>query len=200
MSFGICFFFFLLCKVWYPRWVTCYFPDEAVNTDDLESFSLLFFVCVCISVDQLEPIVLGVIQEVMEFSLSFLEKSNFRQNDLKMEVCSLFWSMSFFASICDRDLVGKSLMLDIGLPFVMIWKSIYKSRKSAWGPWLGIDVTSREFIWLCLFFVDKAFWWTRFISLYQVFDTVVRFHCCTIEISHICSPTFFHFFTFPWGL
>ncbi|CAD5321836.1 unnamed protein product [Arabidopsis thaliana] len=37
-------------------------------------------------VDQLEPIVLGVIQEVMEFSLSFLEKSSFRQNDLKMEI------------------------------------------------------------------------------------------------------------------
>ena len=54
--------------------------------------------------DQLEPIVLGVIQEVMEFSLSFLEKSSFRQNDLKMEVCSLLL-------ICDRDSVGKSLML-----------------------------------------------------------------------------------------
>ncbi|KAG5399265.1 hypothetical protein IGI04_021079 [Brassica rapa subsp. trilocularis] len=37
-------------------------------------------------VDQVEPIVLGVIQEVMEFSLSFLEKSNFTQNDLKMEI------------------------------------------------------------------------------------------------------------------
>lgn len=52
-------------------------------------FTVFFFVGV-ISVDQLEPIVLGVIQEVMEFSLSFLEKSSFRQNDLKMEVCSLF--------------------------------------------------------------------------------------------------------------
>uniref|UniRef100_A0A1J3J544 Auxin transport protein BIG n=1 Tax=Noccaea caerulescens TaxID=107243 RepID=A0A1J3J544_NOCCA len=37
-------------------------------------------------VDHVEPIVLGVIQEVMEFSLSFLEKSKFKQNDLKMEV------------------------------------------------------------------------------------------------------------------
>ncbi|ESQ49882.1 hypothetical protein EUTSA_v10019869mg [Eutrema salsugineum] len=37
-------------------------------------------------VDQVEPILLGVIQEVMEFSLSFLEKSNFRQTDLKMEI------------------------------------------------------------------------------------------------------------------
>lgn len=47
-------------------------------------------VCVCVSVDQVEPIVLGVIQEVMEFSLSFLEKSNFTQNDLKMEVCLFY--------------------------------------------------------------------------------------------------------------
>ncbi|KAG2273255.1 hypothetical protein Bca52824_067810 [Brassica carinata] len=37
-------------------------------------------------VDQVEPIVLGVIQEVMEFSLSFLEKSSFTQNYLKMEI------------------------------------------------------------------------------------------------------------------
>lgn len=53
-------------------------------------FTVFFFFVGVISVDQLEPIVLGVIQEVMEFSLSFLEKSSFRQNDLKMEVCSLF--------------------------------------------------------------------------------------------------------------
>ncbi|WZY94957.1 hypothetical protein YC2023_067286 [Brassica napus] len=36
--------------------------------------------------DQVEPIALGVIQEVMEFSPSFLEKSNFTQNDPNMEI------------------------------------------------------------------------------------------------------------------
>lgn len=57
---------------------------------------LLFF----FSADQVEPIALGVIQEVMEFSPSFLEKSNFTQNDPNMEVCLfilfIFPALSYF--------------------------------------------------------------------------------------------------------
>ncbi|XP_010525132.1 PREDICTED: auxin transport protein BIG [Tarenaya hassleriana] len=39
-----------------------------------------------LSVDQVDPIVLGVTQEIMEFSLCFLEKLDFRRSDLRKEI------------------------------------------------------------------------------------------------------------------